>query len=141
MDPELLIVAAAVALVFALPVAILCWMAAQWAYGRGMARRIDALEAAVERLSDARPAIAGDPALAAALFAGHESERPVDEVALERLDDDFDVATAREERVSARVVERADAAPVVIPPPAAAVEPRRDADDELDAPSAPSDAP
>jgi len=142
MDRELLIVAAAVALVFALPVAMLCWMAAQWAHGRAAARRLDGLEEAVRQLMEERQTAAPDPALAAAsaaLLAGSPVEAPEDEADMGRLDDDFDVATAREERAAARAIARAaDAGAEIAPPgPDAGEEPEADDGERADRPAAP----
>ena len=51
MNPELIIVGAAVALLFAVPVAMLLWIAAQWAQGRAMARRVALLEQTLSRMA------------------------------------------------------------------------------------------
>jgi len=105
MDRELLIVAAAVALVFALPVAMLCWIAVQWAFARATERRLEALEAAVRRLGPGPvagaaaggiEAVAGDAdapdAVEVPRIAVAGEVPPTEEKAIERLDDDFDAA-------------------------------------------------
>lgn len=103
MDRELLIVAAAVALVFALPVAMLCWIAVQWAFARATERRLEALEAAVRRLGPGPVAGAGAThavdAVEVPRIAVAGEVPPAEERAIERLDDDFDAsALAPEDR-------------------------------------------
>lgn len=90
MDRELLIVAAAVALLFAVPVALLCWIAVQWAHARVVDRRLAALEAALRDLGAAADGGASGAAAEVPHIAVAGEVPPTEERAIERLDDDFD---------------------------------------------------
>ena len=55
-ERELLLLAAALVLLFALPLALLAWMAAQYAQMRQLASRLKGLEVSVSRLRESGPA-------------------------------------------------------------------------------------
>lgn len=75
-DNELLLLAAAFVLVFALPLGLLAWMAAQYAQMRLLAHRLEGLEVSVSRLREQGSAGAAQHVATSSETASSDSDDP-----------------------------------------------------------------